>query len=149
MENDFVNVLISNEQIQFKVKNNDEEETNLRIRIFDNENNIIINNLTNKEISEKIIYNNEKNEIKYYINLSKNKYVINHFNYIGKLEFYISKEEINENNIEEILKTDKSINLDFFYKVMEDKFDLGKNKILAIKKRKYYKFRIINDSFNS
>ena len=134
MENDFVNVLISNEQIQFKVKNNDEEETNLRIRIFDNENNIIINNLTNKEISEKIIYNNENNEIKYYINLSKNKYVINHFNYIGKLEFYISKEEINENNIEEILKNDKSINLDFFYKVMEDKFDLGKNKILAIKK---------------
>ena len=134
MEAEFVNVILSNEQIQFKLKPDSYKETNLRIKIFENKNNKIIYNLTNDEISERVKYDDNKAEIKYYLNLAKTKYIIHHFDYIGKLEFYISKEDINENIIENILNTDE-INLDLFHKVLENNtFELGMNKTLAIKK---------------
>ena len=135
METEFNNIIINNEQIQFKLKPNEKEETQLRIKILENKDNIILNSLFNKEISNRIKYNNDNEEINYYINLSKQKYIINHFDYLGKLEFYVSKEEINENNIEEILKT-KNINLNLFDLINENKFDLNLNKILLIKKEK-------------
>ena len=133
METEFVNVILSNEQIQFKLKPNENIQTDLQIIILENEKKIKIENLTNQEISTRIDYENENKEIKYYINLSKNKYLINHFDYIGKLEFYISKEEINGNNLKHILNED-DINLDLFDKVINDYFELDNNKILIMKK---------------
>ena len=134
MDNEFVNKIISNEQIQFKLKPNENIKTDLQIIILENEKKISIERLTNKEISKKIKYNKESKEIKYYINLSKNKYLINHFDYIGKLECYISKETINGYILEEILKED-DINLNLFDKVTKDNFELDDNKILVIKKQ--------------
>ena len=133
METEFVDIILSNQKIQFKLKPNENIQTDLQIIILDNEKNIQIENLTNKEISKKIKYNNENEEIKYYINLSKNKYIISHFDYIGKLEFYISKDEINGYNFGEILKTN-DINMDLFDKVTNDYFELDNKKILAMKK---------------
>ena len=135
METEYNNIIIDNKQIQFKLKPNEVEETKLRIKILENKNNIILNSLYNKEISKRIKYNKDDGEINYYINLSKQKYIINHFDYLGKLEFYISKEDINENNIEEILKS-KNINLNLFKHIKQNRFDLNINKILLIKKEK-------------
>ena len=135
MQNEDFNMLLSNEQIQFKLKPNEDTDTNLRIKILENKYNISFNFLSNNEISKRIRYNNDTKEIKYYINLSKNKYLVNHFDYSGNLEFYISKEEINENNIEEILKAN-DINMDIFEHITKNKFEIDKNKILAIKKEK-------------
>ena len=55
--------------------------------------------------------------------------------YIGKLQFYISKEEFNENLFEEILKTN-DINPNLFNLIEQNKFELSNNRILAIKKEK-------------
>ena len=133
MQTEYVNTIISREQIQFKLNPINDLETNLRIKILDNDYNISIDTFTNNEISKRVKYDDDKKEINYYINLSKNKYLINHFDYLGKLEFYISKEEINENIIEQILKTN-DIDMNLFDLVTENKFDLGMNRILAIKK---------------
>ena len=133
MENEFVNVILSNTQIQFKLKPNENIQTNLQIIILENKNGIKIETLTNKEISTKFKYNTTNKEFKYYINLSKNKYIINHFDYIGKLEFYISKDEINGNILKQILTGD-DINMNSFDKVANSYFELDNNKILIMKK---------------
>ena len=135
MQTEFVNTIISNEQIQFKLKPDNSSETNLRIIILENKYNVSINTLTNNEIATRIRYTDDKEEIKYYINLSKNKYLINHFDYFGKLELYVSKGEMNENLIEEILNSN-NISMNLFDLVTQNKFDLSNNKILAIKKPK-------------
>ena len=132
-ENDLVNAILSNGQIQFKLKPNEDIKTNLQIIILENEKNKEIETLTNKEISTRIKNAQASKEIKYYINLSKNKYVINHFDYIGKLEFYISKEEINGNNLKQIL-TEDDINMDSFDKITNEYFEMDNNKILIMKK---------------
>ena len=131
MESDYVDIIFNNKKIQFILKPDDNNQTNLEINILENKNNINIETLTNQEISKRIEYKNNKKEIKYYINLSNNKYLINHFDYIGKLEFYISKDDINGNNLEEILKSN-DINLKLFVKLTENKFYVDSKKILAI-----------------
>ena len=133
MQNEYIDTIISKEPIQFKVKPNEDTETTIRIKIVENKYNNTIDILTNEEISLRLKYNDTNKEIKYYINFSKNKYLINHFDYFGKLEFYISKEEMNENIIEEILKTN-DINMNLFDLVTQDKFEVDSNKIFAIKK---------------
>ena len=135
MQTEFVNTIISSEQIQFKVNPMSNLETNLRIKIIENEYNISIDTLTNNEISTRIRYNDDKIQINYYINLSKNKFLINHFNYLGKLELYISKDEMNENIIEEMLKTN-DVDMNLFNPVTQNTFELANNRILAIKKEK-------------
>ena len=135
MQNEYFNYILSDEIIQFKLKPIEDKDTNLRIVILDNEYNISINILTNNEITKRIRYDDDKKEIKYYINLSKNKYLINHFDYLGKIEFYISKEEINEKMIEELLKTG-DINPNIFNYITQNTFEIDSNKILAIKKEK-------------
>ena len=135
MQNENFNMLLSNKPIQFKLKPNEESDTNLIIKKFDNIYNISFDYLTNNEMAQRIRYNNDTKEIKYYINLSKNKYLINHFDYSGKIEFYISKREINENDIREILKTN-DIDMNIFDHVTQTKFEVASNKILAIKKEK-------------
>jgi hypothetical protein len=135
MQTEFVNTIISSEQIQFKVNPMSNLETNLRIKIVENEYNISIDTLTNNEISTRIRYNDDKIQINYYINLSKNKFLINHFNYLGKLELYISNDEMNENIIEEILKTN-DVDMNLFNPVTQNTFELANNRILAIKKEK-------------
>ena len=135
IQNEYLNYIISSETIQFKLKPSEDKDTNLRIIILDNLYNIGIDTLTNNEINKRIRYEDDKREIKYYINLSKNKYLINHFDYLGKIEFYISKEEINEKIIEELLKTD-DVNPNVFNHITQNKFEIGSNKILAIKKEK-------------
>ena len=74
MQTEFVNTIISNEQIQFKLNPMKDIENNLRIKILENNYNISIYTFTNNEIAKRIKYDNNKHEIKYYINLSKNKY---------------------------------------------------------------------------
>ena len=128
-------MLLSNKPIQFKFNPDGENENKINIKIFDNIYNISFAYLTNNEMAQRIRYNNDTKEIKYYINLSKNKYLINHFDYNGKIEFYISKREINENDIKEILKTN-DINMNIFDKMEQNKFDIDSKKILATKKEK-------------
>ena len=135
METEFINVILSNEQIQFKLKPNENTKTDLQIIILENEKKIKIENLTNQEISTRIKYGSENKEIKYYINLSKNKYIINHFDYFGKLEFYISKDEINGINLKQIL-TEDDIDMELFDKVTNNYFELDNNKILIMQKEK-------------
>ena len=135
MQNEYFNMLLSNKPIQFKFNPDGENENKINIKIFDNLYNISFDYLTNNEMAQRIRYSNDTKEIKYYINLSKNKYLINHFDYNGKIEFYISKREINENDIKEILKTN-DINMNIFDKMEQNKFDIDSKKILAIKKEK-------------
>ena len=135
MQNEYFNMLLSNKPIQFKFNPDGENENKINIKIFDNLYNISFDYLTNNEMAQRIRYNNDTKEIKYYINLSKNKYLINHFDYNGKIECYISKREINENDIKEILKTN-DINMNIFDKIEQNKFDIDSKKILAIKKEK-------------
>ena len=135
MQNEYFNLLLSNKPIQFKFNPDGVTENIINIKIFDNIYNISFDYLTNNEMAQRVRYNNDTKEIKYYINLSKNKYLINHFDYYGKIEFYISKREINENDIKEILKTN-DINLNIFDMVTQNKFEIVSNKILAIKKEK-------------
>ena len=135
MQNEYFNMLLSNKPIQFKFNPDGENENKINIKIFDNLYNISFDYLTNNEMAQRIRYNNDTKEIKYYINLSKNKYLINHFDYNGKIECYISKREINENDIKEILKTN-DINMNIFDKMEQNKFDIDSKKILAIKKEK-------------
>ena len=135
MQNEYFNMLLSNKPIQFKFNPDEENENKINIKIFDNLYNISFDYLTNNEMDQRIRYNNDTKEIKYYINLSKNKYLINHFDYNGKIEFYISKREINENDTKEILKTN-DINMNIFDKTEQNKFDIDSKKILAIKKEK-------------
>ena len=135
MQNEYFNMLLSNKPIQFKFNPDGENENKINIKIFDNIYNISFDYLTNNEMAQRIRYNNDTKEIKYYINLSKNKYLINHFDYNGKIEFYISKREINENDIKEILKTN-DINMNIFDKMEQNKFDIDSKKILATKKEK-------------
>jgi len=135
MQNEYFNYILSDEIIQFKLKPTEDKDTNLKIITLDNEYNISIDTLTNNEITKRIRYDDVNKEIKYYINLSKNKYLINHFDYLGKIEFYISKEEINEKMIEELLKTD-DINPNIFNHITQNTFEIDSNKILAIKKEK-------------
>ena len=78
----------------------------------------------------RLIYNNEKIQIKYYINLSKNKILINHFDYNGNIEFYLSKEDINENNLEKIFNTEE-VNTDIFELMKNETFEVDINKIIA------------------
>ena len=91
METEFVNVILSNEQIQFKLKPNENTQTHLQIIILENEKNTRIEILTNQEISTRINYEEENKEINYYINLSKNKYIINHFDYMENWTFIYQK----------------------------------------------------------
>jgi len=133
---ELIDIIFNRGQIQFKLKPNEDKETNLQIIVLNSEKNISIESLTNQEISLRIKHDDKK-EIKYYINLSKNKYLINHFDFTGKLEFYISKEEITGSIIEKILKSD-DINLDLFEKVTEGQFEIDNKKIMVIKKRIIY-----------
>ena len=135
MQNEYFKMLLSNKPLQFKFNPDGQTDNKIVIKIFDNIYNISFDYLTNNEMAQRIRYNNDTKEIKYYINLSKNKYLINHFDYYGKIEFYISKNEINDNDIKEILKSD-DINLNIFEEIKPKKFEIASNKILAIKKEK-------------
>ena len=130
-ENEFVNKIFIRNKIIFKLKSNDKTETNLRINIIENKNNIQLESLTVDELSSRIYYNSSSKDIKYLINLSKNKYFINHFDYEGNLKFYISKQDFNGINLGE-LKTNE-IDMNLFELVTKEKFEIdNNNKIIAI-----------------
>ena len=134
-ETEYVNMIFSTESTQFKLKSNDQNETNLMIKIFENNNKIKIESLINIEISDRMNYN-YINEAKYYINLSKNKIFINHFDYDGNIKFYLSKEDINENNLKSIIDN-KEINTDLFELMTNEKFDVDINKIIIMEIQNY------------
>ena len=129
-ETEFVDIIFKNEKISFKLKPNDKIETNLKINILEDKYNIQIESLTSNEISSRINYKTSKAEVKYYINLSKNKIIINHFDYDGNIEYYLSKENINENNLKKILDN-KEINMDLFELITKETFEVNPNKIIA------------------
>ena len=137
-ETEFVNIILrradyrGTEKVVFKLIPNNKIDTNLRITKLENKNNIQIETLTSAEISSRLIYNNEKIQIKYYINLSKNKILINHFDYNENIEFYLSKDDINENNLETILNTEE-VNTDIFELMANETFEVDINKIIAYK----------------
>ena len=136
-----------NNNIEFKIKLNENIETNLTIRIFENKNNISISTYHDVEITKQInnthsIYWNTLFKLLfspnfnlylwYFINLSKTKKLINNRNFYGKLTFYISKDDANEELIKKILES-KGINENLFDLMTVDKFYLDANKILVIK----------------
>ena len=90
-ETEFVDIIFKNLSYNdykfiFKFKSNDKIETSLRIVKFENSHHFIIDYLTNEEISNRIIKsNNWDKKVNYFINLSKNKILINHYDYNGKL----------------------------------------------------------------
>ena len=118
--------------IEFKIKLKENIETNLTIHIFENKKNISFLAITDYEISRREIYNKKEENIEYFINLSKNRLLINNLNIYGKLKIYVSKDYIDENLIEKILEK-KEINEDLFDLMNTDRFFLNVNKIVALK----------------
>ena len=141
-EEGYVNFIISKKTALVKLHPNDKMETNLKIRIIDNEDKILSDILYLNEFSSRVYYNDSKKEIKYYISSSKKKYVINHFDYQGNLKFYLLKQDFNIDNIEDILKSEE-INLDLFELITEPTFDVNINKIIAIEKQNYINSELI------
>ena len=130
-EMEFVDIILSRDPVYFKLKSNDINETDLIINIIESDKNIQIEPLINNEIFSRINYNENKNEIKYFINLSKNKILINHFDYEGNIKFFLSYDEINENNLELIVQNE-GINMNLFELITKEKFEVANNKIFAM-----------------
>ena len=128
---EFVDIILSRDPVYFKLKSNDINETDLIINIIESDKNIQIEPLINNEIFSRINYNENKNEIKYFINLSKNKILINHFDYEGNIKFFLSYDEINENNLELIVQNE-GINMNLFELITKEKFEVANNKIFAM-----------------
>ena len=75
----------------FKLKQKEDEETELKIRSFKMPNNIEIKYITENEISDFFFmdFSNNKKTIKYYINLLKKDVIFYHTYFIGDYDIYI------------------------------------------------------------
>ena len=125
---DNTNILFSKSTYyQFKLNNNNQIETELKIRLFECKEGIEISTIKENQISDLFIQNYDKDiTIKYYINLLKKDSIFYHYELYGETEVFLLKDEIsiNDSLIEKILASDV---------IPEDIFSLKKNNLIKIK----------------